>query len=86
MSETITLTPAVRAARKAIERAGGTTALAQVLLPARHTDEDRRRMIGQVNKWRYIGIPPRWCAQVARITGIKRYTLAPDVFDINDPW
>ena len=74
-----------RALQRAIERAGGPTALARGLLGPGATPMELKGMATLVRRWRDMGAcPPRWVGKVSKLTKVSRYSLAPDVFDRGD--
>ena len=67
----------VEAANKAIDRAGGVSALARTLLKK---DGNLTYMIWRVAKWRNLGIPPLWVLRVEAISGISKHKLYPELY------
>jgi DNA-binding transcriptional regulator YdaS (Cro superfamily) len=63
-------TPKARAARAAIDQAGGLAALGRALGITPQA----------INNWKASGIPADRVLDVERITGISRHELRPDVF------
>ncbi|MGB5835290.1 MAG: YdaS family helix-turn-helix protein [Thiohalocapsa sp.] len=62
---------------RAIERAGGPSALARALSIAM----DREVLHSTVIKWRSNGrLPPKYVLHIEELTGVSRYSLCPKVF------
>ena len=64
------------AARRAIQAAGGQTALARRLSCLRR----EKITPGRVQQWGFKGVPAAFVLDVETLTGVSRSQLRPDVF------
>jgi len=73
-------TKIIAAARKAVQEAGGQSALADKLAMVKEHGLARDKAYWRIQKWVYNGIPPHFVLTVEKITGVSRYELRPDIY------
>ena len=73
-----------RAANKAIDALGGSTAAARLMLPPDAPQSEVTRYKDIIRKWRFNGVPPHWVNRVNDLTGISRHEMCPTVFRKDD--
>jgi len=72
-------TQRVQAAKQAIDRAGGPSALARQLSAYLGADIE----VNRVAQWRRIGIPAEWGVIVEHLVGVPREDLNPWLYTVN---